>query len=102
MIKKYRKTHLFDLCLPTMTYKESAQFSAGDSLGLFETRESTCIILTIYLQPAHAGRLQRETHLALTSFDYTLYIPAFIAGRANADHSVWSFCSSDVSFSQIC
>ncbi|KAK1921515.1 carbon-nitrogen hydrolase [Papiliotrema laurentii] len=37
LVKVYRKTHLFDLCLPTMTYKESAQFSPGDSLGLFET-----------------------------------------------------------------
>ena len=35
----YRKLHLFDLCLPNMTYKESDQFSPGYELGLFDTRE---------------------------------------------------------------
>lgn len=36
-MQKYRKTHLFDLCLPKMTYKESDTFSPGQSLAMFDT-----------------------------------------------------------------
>ena len=40
---KYRKTHLFDLCLPKMTFKESDSFKGGDKLVCFQTRkERTC------------------------------------------------------------
>ncbi|WOO76384.1 Hydrolase [Vanrija pseudolonga] len=37
LIAKYRKTHLFDLCLPKMTYKESDTFAPGDHLTTFDT-----------------------------------------------------------------
>ncbi|BEJ14806.1 hypothetical protein CspHIS471_0405730 [Cutaneotrichosporon sp. HIS471] len=37
LVQTYRKTHLFDLCLPKMTYKESDTFGAGDRLAMFDT-----------------------------------------------------------------
>lgn len=41
LVQTYRKTHLFDLCLPKMTYKESDTFGAGDRLATFDTRASS-------------------------------------------------------------
>lgn len=38
LVAKYRKTHLFDLYLPRMTYKESDSFHSGESLCTFDTR----------------------------------------------------------------
>jgi predicted amidohydrolase len=37
LVQKYRKTHLFDLCLPKMTYKESDTFAPGAALAMFDT-----------------------------------------------------------------
>lgn len=37
LVQKYRKAHLFDLCLPKMTYRESDTFSAGNKLATFDT-----------------------------------------------------------------
>lgn len=37
-MQTYRKTHLFDLCLPKMTYKESDTYAPGDRLATFDTR----------------------------------------------------------------
>jgi predicted amidohydrolase len=38
LVQTYRKTHLFDLCLPKMTYKESDTYAPGDRLAYFDTR----------------------------------------------------------------
>lgn len=60
LVQTYRKTHLFDLCLPKMTYKESDTFGAGDRLATFDTRACPFLPRLLSVRPLRRRHLLRH------------------------------------------